>query len=119
MAKATIKSTSRRAARTPAVVDPIFDAIEAHRAAFKRCRVKRADDDEETYDALVGVAVDRLAELLAMTPTTPAGSVAMLRYVGAYAARDDSGLFNNWYDPVSKPGASLLGRLAAVIEPAA
>ena len=57
-----------------------------------------------------------------MTPTTLAGCAAMLRYVEAYTVREDdtySQLFSDWFEPVSGPAATLLGRLAAVIEPAA
>jgi len=82
--KATNKSTSRRAARTPAVVDPIFAAIEAHRTAYARrdafCNDPTHDDD--IPDELSNAEWRTLTQLLAMTPATPAGCAAMLRYVG-------------------------------------
>ena len=106
-----------------AIADPIFASIAAHRAAVELVRVMErradADYDEDAYNALVGAETDLLAELLAMTPATPAGCAAMLRHVEAYASRDGSRLFSSWYKPVSAPAATLLGRLAAVIEPAA
>jgi len=94
--------------------DPIFDAIEAHQAAWDLAR--EASDDN--IDALMAAEADRLAELLRMTPTTIAGCAAMMRWIETYS-RDEanhSHLFQDWDDPWSEPGSTLLGRLASVFE---
>src|SRR4026208_2419348 len=93
--------------------DPIFDAIEAHQAAWDLAR-EASDDD---IDALMAAEADRLAELLRMTPTTIAGGAAMMRWTEPYT-RDEANqsyLFHDWDDPWSEPGSNLLGRLAGVI----
>ena len=94
--------------------DPIFDAIEAHQAAWDLAR-EASDDD---IDALMKAEADQLAELLRMTPTTIAGCAAMMRWIETYS-RDEanrSHLFQDWDDPWSEPGSTLLGRLASVFE---
>ena len=94
--------------------DPIFDAIEAHQAAWDLAR--EASDDN--IDALMAAEADRLAKLLRMTPTTMAGCAAMMRWIETYS-RDEanqSHLFQDWDDPWSEPGSTLLGRLASVFE---
>src|SRR6187401_1063165 len=94
--------------------DPIFDAIEAHQAAWDLAR----EASDEDIDALMAAEADRLAELLRMTPTTMAGCAAMMRWIETYS-RDEanhSHLFQDWDDPWSEPGSTLLGRLASVIE---
>jgi len=96
--------------------DPIFAAIKAHQAAWDLAR--EASDDE--IDTLMAAEADRLADLLRMTPTTIAGCVAMLRWIETYS-RDEanhSHLFQDWDDPWSEPGSTLLGRLAGAIEKA-
>ena len=112
------------AATGSTIVEPVFAAIEAHRAACELVRAMgNTDYDEDAFDALNSAVSDRLAELLATTPTTLAGCVAMLRYVETEATEADeataSQLFRDWYEPVSEPAATLLGRLADVIERAA
>jgi hypothetical protein len=96
--------------------DPIFDAIEAHQAAWDLAR-EAGDDD---IDALMAAEADLLAELLRMTPTTIAGCAAMMRWIETYT-RDEanhSHLFYDWNDSWSEPGSTLLGRLAAAIDKA-
>ena len=105
-----------RSAAEARTTDPIFAAIKAHQAAWELAR--EASDDG--IDALMAAEADRLAELLKMTPTTIAGCAAMMRWIETYS-RDEanqSHLFHDWDDPWSEPGATLLGRLAAVIEKA-
>ena len=101
--------------------DPVFAAIESHQAAIELVEAFAANNDHDDIpDDMIHAEIDRLAELVAMTPTTPGGCVAMLRYVEAYASRDDdntdSPLFVDFCDMVSEPAATLLGRIAAVIE---
>jgi hypothetical protein len=107
-----------------APVDPIFAAIDAHRAALAVVHAMEAagNPDEETFGKFCEAESARLAELLAMTPTTPAGCAAMLRHVEAHACECEeasaSQLYSDFPEPISEPAATLLGRLAAVIEQA-
>ena len=103
-----------RSAAEARTTDPIFAAIKAHQAAWELAR--EASDDN--IDALMAAEADRLAELLKMTPTTMAGCAAMMRWIETYS-RDEanhSHLFQDWDDPWSEPGSTLLGRLASVFE---
>lgn len=54
--------------------------------------------------------------LLSTPPTTQAGCLAALRYVGAFAIEDDSALFNSWIDEISGPGAAFLAMIADALE---
>ena len=94
--------------------DPIFDAIQAHQAAWDLAR--EASDDN--IDALMAAEADRLAELLRMTPNTTAGCAEMMRWIETYSCDEanHSHLFQDWDDPWSEPGSTLLGRLASVFE---
>jgi len=100
--------------------DPIFAAIDAHRAAHARRRAFfAATTGDDLPDELGHAEMNTLAGLLATTPTTLAGCAAMLRYVGEFAnSEEENPLFGNFTDPISKPAATLLGRIAAVIEQA-
>ena len=69
---------------TTAAPDPIFAAIEAHRAARMGVVAFLADNTGDLTDDLGSAEADRLAELLAMTPTTPAGCAAMMQHIEAY-----------------------------------
>jgi hypothetical protein len=91
--------TARRAASVPAdpnQVDPIFAAIEAHKALVAEWRgllkisgrlmPKDAgyhDATEATATAL-GVAIDAQLVLMGTKPTTVAGVAALLRYVASF-----------------------------------
>ena len=103
---------------TASTPDPIFAAIDAHRAADARRMAFIADHTGDLPDSLADAEFDRFAELLATTPTTPAGCAAMLRYFGEVVIREDEELFSGWSHSISGPAATLFGRLAAVIEPA-
>jgi hypothetical protein len=98
--------------------DPIFAAIEMHQVARALTVVASDDYDKDALNALNEAEANRLAELLAMTPITLAGCAVMMRYVEAYLREEDynRNLFSEWADPWSEPGATLLSRLAAVIE---
>ena len=93
--------------------DPIFAAIKAHQEAWDLAR-EASDDD---IDSLMDADARQLAELLRMTPTTMAGCAAMMRWIETYSCDEanHSHLFQDWDDPWSEPGSTLLGRLAAVI----
>ena len=102
-----------------AAPDPIFAAIEAHRAARMGVVAFLADNTGDLPDDLGSAEADRLAELLAMTPTTPAGCAAMMQHIEAYlheeAAGGEGQLFHDWTEKCSDSAATLLGRLAAVL----
>ena len=102
-----------------AAPDPIFAAIEAHRAARTRVVAFLAGNTGDLPDDLGNSEADRLAELLAMTPTTAAGCAAMMQHIEAYlheeAAGGEGQLFHEWTEKCSESAASLLGRLAAVL----
>ena len=103
-----------------AAPDPIFAAIEAHRAARTRVVAFLADNTGcDLPDDLGTAEADRLAELLAMTPTTPAGCAAMMQHIETYLHEETAGgegqLFHEWTEKCSESAATLLGRLAAVL----
>ena len=102
-----------------AAPDPIFAAIEAHRAARARVVAFLADNTGDLPDDLGSAESDRLAELLAMTPTTAAGCAAMMQHIEAYLHQEATGgqgqLFHEWTEECSESAATLLGRLAAVL----
>ena len=102
-----------------AAPDPVFAAIEAHRAARARVVAFFADNTGDLPDDLGAAEADRVAELLAMTPTTPAGCAAMMRHIEAYLHEEAAGgqgqLFHEWTEECSESAATLLGRLAAVL----
>jgi hypothetical protein len=106
----------------PAQVDPIFAAIEEHRslnvisdAAF--AAVARKDNAplpeifkaEEFAGDRQGEAYDQMAEILAMTPTTAAGCIAMLHYLGEFMqnCENECAPFHNWESCLREPAAIL------------
>ena len=104
---------------TTTAPDPIFAAIEAHRIARTRVVAFLADNTDDLPDDLGTAEGDRLAELLAMTPTTPAGCAAMMQHIETYLHDEAVGgqgqLFHEWTEKCSESAATLLGRLAAVL----
>jgi hypothetical protein len=74
------------AAALPARPDPIFAAIEAHRAAWAHLEENPSEDDAEC-DRRYEAVTDAGCVLIDTGPTTIAGAVALLRYVAA-AERD-------------------------------
>ena len=108
-----------KATTATAAPDPIFAAIEAHRAARTRVVAFLADNTGDLPDDLGTAEADRLAELLAMTPTTPAGCAAMMQHIETYLHEETAGgegqLFHDWTEKCSESAATLLGRLAAVL----
>ena len=105
---------------TTAAPDPIFAAIEAHRAARTRVvAFLAADNMGDLPDDLSSAEADRLAELLAMTPTTPAGCAAMMQHIEAFLHEEAGGqgqlFLHEWTEKCSEAAATLLGRLAAVL----
>lgn len=108
--------------------DPIFAAIERHRAAdaahTAACNAEQACGEangNDASEAACAAAFDALADLVAITPTTRAGCAAMLRYV--HVVTMDSNHYSEGnlfcgYTRVEKPAADLLLRLADRIEAA-
>lgn len=109
------------------MMDPIFEAIERHRqldAAHAAVCEAESEMDQETFDDASGAACiaafDALEDLVAMTPTTLAGCIAMLRYcheVTHSTGQRGGRLFYN-YGRVEDPADDLLLRLADRIEKA-
>lgn len=96
-------------------VDPIFAAIERHRAAeAAHCAAcEAADDDtmtEETADPV-------LCELVVMTPTTVAGCAALLLYCAKIIeAQHCSRSMFDGFAYVEESALGLLTRIAAVLQ---
>jgi len=100
--------------------DPIFALIERHRIAESAYdNAYKSESLEQQANDLQAESSKLYAQLLATTPTTLAGCAAMLRHVEEYAAKYESSLYYEWSEPYSVPGASLLSRIAAVLEPKA
>jgi hypothetical protein len=129
---AALSDLSLPALAIPAQADPVFAAIEEHR------RLKTISDaaffavpkggDEGLTDEIAKAedyagdrddeASDQLADILAMTPTTAAGCIAMLRYLGAHMKDSENGCapFYGWTNKLSEPGKTLLSRIAAALD---
>jgi len=109
----------------PAQADPIFAAIEEHRrldaacnAAFAAIARKENAQAEEFASDRQEEAYDQMAEILAMTPTTAAGCIAMLRYLGEFMqnSENECAPFHDWEEHLSEPAATLLSRIAAALD---
>jgi hypothetical protein len=128
MAEADSKSTTRRTVLAGIVAvtvsgetasgetpDPVFAAIERHRVALVAFVTAHGDDE---IDAAGDIHHEALADLLETKPTTVAGCAAVLRYVeglvheGHGGIFHDCGLFDCWFEPVSRPGSAFLGLIA-------
>jgi len=101
-------------------VDPIFAAIEEHKAADAAFR------DESVSEEIMaerGEEADQvLADLLATRPTTISGCVAVLRHVDHHIAKyedEATSLFGNSIDPLCSAGAAFLATIAAALDKAA
>jgi hypothetical protein len=88
---------------------------QAAQAASKEAN-RRDDISEEEYDPIYEEHQGSFEALLAMTPQTVAGCVAMLRSVQSFSDYHDAHLFDTWCGPVSEPGATLLSRIADALE---
>jgi len=145
MAKTTHSTTTRRAVLAGAAVlpalaivpatalaaaDPIFAAIEEHRrlraisdAAFAAVPKGVGLTDEvakaEEYAGDRNVeGWDHFEKILAMTPPTVAGCIAMLHYLGWFMQHCENPCapFRGWADELSKPAETLLSRIAAALD---
>ncbi|HEY5129391.1 MAG TPA: hypothetical protein VIJ35_19250 [Bradyrhizobium sp.] len=101
-------------------VDPIFAAIEHHRA---HCAVYWSV--EEVADDVMsarGVEADRaLTDLLTTSPTTVAGCAAVLRHVDQHIRQHEdekTQIFANCTDPLCSAGATFLATIAAALNEA-
>jgi hypothetical protein len=79
------------------LTDPIFAAIQTHRAAWAhledspwKSNVHTTPEDEPRRNNVVSDAED---DLSATEPTTIAGAVALLRYVAAHRERNGDDIF--------------------------
>ena len=102
------------AAAASGVIDPIFAAIEAHRAAYAEFQHGH-HDDQESDDALT--KADQLANaLLAVEPTTIDGAAGLLAYYAECTIEDDTRFSDselNREDRNGVPFAAALTRLAS------
>jgi hypothetical protein len=101
-------------------IDPIFAMIERHReleVAFAAGIPEICDPAAEAASNERSNQTHRaLAELVAMTPTTPAGCAALLRHIELLERDYNAALLSDYADAVSKPGRTLLSRIASVLE---
>jgi hypothetical protein len=72
--------------------DPIFAAIAAHRAAIEFYTLQLDELDEDTPLQTLTRCDDTLWDVLTVEPTTMAGVVALLEYVGHHEFLDDDAL---------------------------
>jgi hypothetical protein len=103
--------------------DPIFAAIERHRQLEAAHISGLSDifdrDVEAQSNERCSQSFHALGELVAMTPTTPAGCAAVLRYVEDYTrSYREGGLFTDYRDDVKRPASDFLSRIAATLEAA-
>jgi hypothetical protein len=101
--------------------DPIFAAIERHRAAqatfFAACKLD--DPTDEQVDPLCTAAHLSIAPLVLTTPTTVAGCAAMLRYIDRIVAENEQGGLFEGYPASEGPARDVLSRIASTLERAA
>jgi hypothetical protein len=91
--------------------DPVFAAIERHRAADAAWA---ADVDNDRRHKAEGRAI---VALLKTQPTTLAGCAALLRYIGEIGpGHHDAALFKSWTDPWRSAGAAFPVMIAEAIE---
>jgi hypothetical protein len=98
----------------------IFSASERYGAALAASIeiTRRAEFSEEEFDPIYEEHHASFQALLQMTPKTVAGCVAMLRSVQSFGDHNDAHLFDDWLVSLSEPGATLLSRIADVLEAA-
>jgi hypothetical protein len=106
--------------------DPIFAAIECHRAADAAFWLSpHGETDDEATERLERwsePAELALADLLSTRPTTILGCVAVLRHLDHYLAEHEepeSGLLGNASDPVRSAGAGFLALIVDALAGAA
>jgi hypothetical protein len=97
--------------------DPIFAAIERSRRAEADFGAAEGDN---ALDHFGEIAYREFVALIAMTPATPAGCAALLRYIEKRQEEEYSStaLFaNSCQDtPIRKHGRTLLSRIAGALE---
>jgi len=93
------------------MTDPVFAAIERHRAADAAWAAKVDDDMLQTAE---GVA---MVDLLKTQPTTLAGCAEVLRYMGEIGTgHHEAALFKSWTEPWRSAGAAFPAMIAEAIE---
>jgi hypothetical protein len=101
-------------------VDPIFAAIERHRAV--RASFWESNDmPEDVMDLRCKEHHQALAVLLSTRPTTIAGCIAILRHLDHHLAEYEekhANLFGNRSDPVNSAAAAFLATIAEVLDAA-
>ena len=101
-------------------VDPIFAAIERHRAV--RASFWESNDmPEDVMNLRCKEHHQALAVLLSTRPTTIAGCIAILRHFDHHLAEyeeEHANFFGNRSEPVNSAGAAFLAKIAAVLDAA-
>jgi hypothetical protein len=73
----------------------------------------RSSGDWDAFSNIVSECTEAFAELLTHNPQTPAGCVAMLRAIQLFCDKNETSIFESWYEPIKDPASTLLGRIAA------
>lgn len=111
-------------------VDPIFAAIEKHRQAeaaytemfdtdlIRNSKQSTPDTDalEARADELGDAANDLYVDLVTMTPTTPAGCAALLRYIEAHERAYGVNAILANHEGAGLAARDLLSRIAAMLD---
>lgn len=98
--------------------DPVFAAIEEHKAAdavFKAACESQPSNTAEC-DRLNGIEGRALGDLVAMTPRTVAGAAALLRHANAVLRDDEQPTPFDGYRHAGEPGKTLLDRVADALD---
>jgi hypothetical protein len=108
---------------TAAAPDPIFAAIEYHRAARDAWWGLNDKAPDEVSDDLLSIRgdaeQDALTDLLETRPTTVAGVIAVLRHVDQHLRQyeeEETQPFGNCTDPLASAGATFLATIAAALD---
>jgi hypothetical protein len=95
--------------------DPVFAAIERHRAAYVAEIALNDSDDDDAMSAACNIEMEALESLLATAPTTLPGCVAMLRYIEQHSEQLDMCVVFGDYTGLANQNA-ILGVIARTIE---
>jgi hypothetical protein len=95
--------------------DPIFAAIERHRAAYVAEVALNDSDDDDAMSAACDVEMEALESLLTTAPTTLPGCVAVLRYIEEHSEQLDMRVVFGGYTGLANQNA-ILGVIARAIE---
>ncbi len=87
-------------------------------AASRDADLRAGAVSDEAAEAIYAEMMASFRDLLAMSPATVAGCIAMLRCLDSFGNHLDAHLFDDWHAPISGPASSLLRRVADALEQA-